>query len=161
MSELKTKAVTRKGIGWSADMTPEKFDTLVSKRTSNTPYSTTDSQGRLIERKCSMCGEWMALAEFYPTKTGRQRRHIYCIPCCSIRARGLRYGLTIDQVQALIRLASGHCQLCGRLSEQLLLDHCHATGKVRGMLCPLCNTALAAVDKIPSFLDLARVYVAR
>ena len=33
------------------------------------------------------------------------------------------------------------CWICGS-TDKLCIDHCHTTGKPRGLLCTLCNTAL-------------------
>ena len=47
--------------------------------------------------------------------------------------------------------ASGHCEICG-VSEELVyrkllhLDHCHMTGRIRGMLCGKCNIMMACYD---------------
>lgn len=46
----------------------------------------------------------------------------------------------------------GRCKICagdnpGQRRTNFLVDHCHATGKVRGLLCVKCNTRLAWVEK--------------
>lgn len=51
------------------------------------------------------------------------------------------YGLTLDEVIALEAIK--HCENCGS-TKRLCVDHCHETGRVRGMLCDLCNKALGA-----------------
>lgn len=161
MDTLKTKIVTKTGIGWSSDMTPEKFKSLVRKRTRDTglvPIKQKANPANWIDRKCSLCFEWLPIAEFYPAKTGKQKLHVYCKSCCSIKARAQTYGLTIPQVKDMIVAAGGRCKLCTRQSDSLVVDHCHSTGKVRGLICPLCNVAMAAVDKIPNFLTLALKY---
>jgi len=38
-----------------------------------------------------------------------------------------------------------HCELCGR-TENLVIDHNHSTGNIRGILCSTCNNALGAVE---------------
>jgi Recombination endonuclease VII len=49
----------------------------------------------------------------------------------------------------------GRCAICGRATERLLVDHCHVTGCVRGLLCYTCNTFLgwyeAKADTILQF----------
>lgn len=36
----------------------------------------------------------------------------------------------------------GQCAICGVSPDKLYLDHCHTTGKIRGLLCSSCNTGL-------------------
>lgn len=55
------------------------------------------------------------------------------------RKRAARYGLTIDELNEL--LAIGECEVCGS-EVKLVVDHDHSSGKVRGLLCDLCNKAL-------------------
>lgn len=43
------------------------------------------------------------------------------------------------------------CDICGKfgnkgLKRPLCVDHCHKTGKIRGMLCHKCNTAIGLLD---------------
>ena len=51
------------------------------------------------------------------------------------------YPLDAWDREVLIRSQDGKCAVCGR-SEALVVDHCHATGFVRGALCGLCNRGL-------------------
>lgn len=60
------------------------------------------------------------------------------------RTRHLSTGakLTNPQMRAiLIQLQNGICPTCRRDDQELLLDHDHNTGKVRGALCDMCNGA--------------------
>lgn len=62
------------------------------------------------------------------------------------RAGALRrqYGLTVGEYDALLAGQDGRCAICrkppGR--HRLSVDHCHETGRVRGLLCKKCNTGI-------------------
>jgi hypothetical protein len=56
-----------------------------------------------------------------------------------------RYGLTPECYESLIVKQAGGCAICRvtlTMAAQVHLDHCHATGKVRGILCQKCNIGL-------------------
>jgi Autographiviridae endonuclease VII len=58
-----------------------------------------------------------------------------------------KYGIGIDDYDALLLRQSGGCAICHVLpdpSTNLHVDHDHATGAVRGLLCVSCNNALGA-----------------
>lgn len=55
------------------------------------------------------------------------------------------YGLTLTDFQALLDGQRGLCACCGK-ARRLEVDHCHKSGKVRGLLCHLCNVAAGAVQ---------------
>ena len=44
-----------------------------------------------------------------------------------------RYGITLEEYDELMERAGHKCEHCGGTSK-LCVDHCHATGKVRGIL---------------------------
>lgn len=47
----------------------------------------------------------------------------------------------LSGVEALSRWQAGACAMCSASRRRLLVDHCHRTGLVRGLLCDSCNTA--------------------
>ena len=57
-----------------------------------------------------------------------------------------KYGTTLEHIQQLREDAQGICSCCGREGlhhhKRLVIDHDHATGKVRGLICSKCNTVL-------------------
>lgn len=72
------------------------------------------------------------------------------------REQGLkRYGLTIDDYENMAAQQGDACAICGRNPGKLRLavDHCHTTGKVRGLLCADCNTFLGRLEKYMPLLS--------
>jgi hypothetical protein len=79
------------------------------------------------------------------------------------RAAHLRrnYGITQDEYLRMEASQGGRCAICGTEDkgkwQYLHVDHCHATGKVRGLLCVKCNTALGWFElygaKISPYLE--------
>lgn len=56
------------------------------------------------------------------------------------------YGLTRNQFEAMLNEQNGECACCGNEAE-LVVDHDHKTGKVRGLLCQPCNKSLGIVSE--------------
>ncbi|AOE44479.1 endonuclease VII [Gordonia phage Strosahl] len=55
---------------------------------------------------------------------------------------GETYGITSEQYLQIYEAQGGVCYICQRargLKKKLSVDHCHATGMVRGLLCQKCN----------------------
>jgi hypothetical protein len=73
-----------------------------------------------------------------------------------------KYGMTIEQYDAMLEAQGGGCFICGRPPREdisLHVDHDHSTGKVRGILCFCCNNALADFQEDPELLKKAATYV--
>jgi hypothetical protein len=77
------------------------------------------------------------------------------------RARVLltTYGLTPEEVAALWASQDRRCAICRRSNIKFYVDHCHSTGRVRGLLCSNCNTALGLLGDAPERLRSAAVYL--
>lgn len=52
------------------------------------------------------------------------------------------YGITPEEHQKMLEAANGICQLCLKPTEKFHIDHDHANGKARGLVCPNCNWGL-------------------
>lgn len=74
-----------------------------------------------------------------------------------------RYRIDHDLFLKLQEEQGGLCALCGKAKTQkLVMDHCHLTGVIRGLLCIRCNFALAQLtNDDPNRLDHVRQYMAR
>ena len=53
-----------------------------------------------------------------------------------------RYGITPQDVDAMRMGQGGRCAICDKPTDALVVDHCHKTGIVRGILCNADNLAL-------------------
>lgn len=131
-------------------------------------------------RTCRTCGATKDVTEFYFSQ-GRPRGS--CKPCVveanraslarrTATADGLRrrkavqrsgdlryrYQLTPAEYAALVERAGGRCAVCQR-EASLQVDHCHATGAVRGLLCGPCNKALGLLRDDVASLRAAIAYL--
>jgi hypothetical protein len=73
--------------------------------------------------------------------------------------RARRYGLTLAEYRALQARQGNVCAICRKRARVLCIDHCHLTGRVRGLLCPKCNSALGFCDDDPQLLRAALAYL--
>ena len=69
-----------------------------------------------------------------------------------------RFGLTVVTFQALVARQNGHCAICWRV-KPLGIDHDHVTGRVRGLLCSRCNSALGYFQDSEEVMQRAIIYV--
>lgn len=71
------------------------------------------------------------------------------------------YGIDESVYNAMLIKQGSKCAIC-RLSSgrrRLDVDHCHATGVVRGLLCHKCNTAIGKFKDDPAILTAAIAYL--
>jgi hypothetical protein len=75
----------------------------------------------------------------------------------------LRYGLTFEQWEQMRENESFSCMICGinedEMSKKLDVDHCHNSGKVRGLLCNPCNNMLGHARDNVDILEAAVKYL--
>lgn len=69
-----------------------------------------------------------------------------------------KYGITYEDYEELLVKQDGKCALCGRVSV-LAIDHCHKTGKIRGLLCNQCNLGIGLLKEDPEIFKKALEYL--
>ncbi len=76
-----------------------------------------------------------------------------------------KYGLSVEQYGEMLDRQGGKCAICRRGPEvaihgRLVVDHCHAADRVRGLLCNACNTGIGQlgddVERVAAAADYLR-----
>src|SRR5215213_5949760 len=103
---------------------------------------------------CPDCDQVKPFEHFPATRANASGRHTYCKPCHNARGRATlerlggsrsyhlkrRYGITAAEADALLESQDGSCAIC-KVAPAVHVDHDHATGAGRALLC---STATAA-----------------
>ena len=87
---------------------------------------------------CKLCRKDLRAATAERDREYQRRKHITSA-----------YGLSTDEYNAMWNYQNGRCAICNKTAHEtnskgnrLHVDHCHDTGKVRGLLCSPCNKGL-------------------
>lgn len=114
---------------------------------------------------CTKCGENKSLEEFSKNARRKDGRQVWCKKCAHARRaewarenpskitayrRLDKYGLTPEQYQNLLNEQNGLCAICSADLSSVTphIDHDHATGRVRGVLCQFCNIMIGWYEQI-------------
>jgi len=96
-----------------------------------------------------------------PSHAGQPARG--CAPCLAkLRDYKLsKWGFTRERYDEVLRAQGGGCKVCGGPSgaRRFSVDHDHATGRVRGLLCHYCNLALGLAKDSPERLVALAEYL--
>lgn len=140
-------------------------------------------------RKCTSCGiEKELVTCFYKqAEKRRHRANGYLTQCKScvleknkkVQAKPknkqkiwenklqYRYGITKNDYDYLFEKQNGCCAICGtnnpssksKKHKYFSIDHCHLTGKIRGLLCATCNSAIGLLGDCPKTIAKASLYL--
>jgi hypothetical protein len=118
-------------------------------------------------KTCTKCGIEKPKSEFHKHKDYKDSLQSNCKGCSNLRAnkyyktpkgkestRRVRlkrtYGITVEQYNIMLEAQDYVCAICGTDkpggSGRFHIDHCHSTGKVRGLLCIRCNTKVGVIE---------------
>lgn len=97
-----------------------------------------------------------------PSEPKKER---YRGPKLSAKDRRVRkYGMTEVDYNFMFEYQQGQCGVCKThqrdLSRALAVDHCHKSGRVRGLLCSRCNTAIGLLKDSRLFIERAGQWIA-
>jgi len=74
-----------------------------------------------------------------------------------------KFGITLEDYNKMYEEQNGCCKICNssysKEKQALSVDHCHITGKVRGLLCNTCNRALGMFKDSQEILESAAKYL--
>lgn len=117
---------------------------------------------------CNACDTVKSIDDFYSRNVGARARS-KCKSCIIDSGRGPRlfkkYGITLEDYQRMLSNQKGVCAICHKnnsyagKTRMFAVDHCHVTGKVRGLLCQSCNRALGLFGDDADRLLKASLYL--
>jgi hypothetical protein len=94
---------------------------------------------------CPTCATDKKSSDFSKCKSRKDGLDIRCKSCAShsskIQHYKKQYGFTTEQAKEHLQNQHGECKICG-VESKLYVDHCHNSGKVRGLICNFCNSIL-------------------
>lgn len=140
-----------------------------------------------MTKQCTKCKQTKNLNEFHANKKHKLGVNAWCKDCvksCNERyyltnkeqhQRHNRnnhlkraYKITAEQYDSMLRAQNGVCAICEKQEtlldtrsnevKNLCVDHCHKTGKVRGLLCAKCNKAFGLVNEDLTTLERMQSY---
>lgn len=118
----------------------------------------------LLEKQCTRCQETKPLnLDFFPPhKNVKSGFDSWCRKCRNAYRSNINRGKFKNVISSedLISLKSStkECTICGE-EKPLVIDHDHATGQIRGMLCNNCNIGLGHFYDDPKLLEFAQQYL--
>ncbi len=102
----------------------------------------------------------------YREKCMRESREFWgANPDKKLNQRMRKYGITANDYHRILEEQGGGCAICGvknsgdRKESRLHVDHCHDTGKVRGVLCSNCNLGIGKFKHDSEILIKAAMYL--
>ncbi len=125
-----------------------------------------------LHQRCSECEKSEALARYHANPVHHQKKTQAWRKANPERVAGSqrklalkRYGLSEGDFDRLLRAQSFVCAICGTdqpggIRKRFHVDHNHATGKVRGLLCGKCNLGLGLFNDSLDLLEKAAAYIA-
>lgn len=135
-------------------------------------------------KRCTKCKETKSLLEFWANKSKKDGKSFWCKDCMKkLKARKPKshyiytkdksrhnlitsvYKTTEGEIQKMHTLQEGKCVICKVFKPtyitqgSLYVDHCHETGKIRGLLCNSCNVMLGLAKDNLLILENAISYL--
>lgn len=169
---------TRPEKGWVKGQ-PRPFSPHHSKRKQSPPEGM---------KHCASCDQALPVDAFSINRANWLGRHHWCRECASSRVRiwnatergqmsrklgrdkhrlSTKFGLTRDEYDRIGETQNWLCAICSkpetstfrRSIRRLAVDHCHKTGRIRGLLCRKCNQGIGHLRDDVAILRKAITYL--
>lgn len=136
-----------------------------------------------VSMVCTGCNETKGVTEFHKRASRPSGRVSRCKECTNTAQSALQktedtrlynrkdklwrnFGLTLEAYDKLLKDQNGVCAICkgperflsrNGFPKHMAVDHCHKTGRVRGLLCHHCNTGIGNLnDSVELLKDAIR-----
>lgn len=133
-------------------------------------------------KHCGCCNQDLPLDSFAKNSAKKDGLQERCTPCRAKHHQATKhnrpkqtreqkrkylitsYGLTEDEFATMLEKQNNSCAICGTKDwgkPSPSIDHCHITGKVRGLLCNNCNRGLGLLKDSTEVIKNAIKYLRR
>ena len=132
----------------------------------------------MVNKICHICREKKPSSSFNKCRKAKDGLQHYCRDCSNkkrkdwdledperTRGKWLKdaYGISLADYNEMLEGQGHKCAICGqdetRFQKKLVVDHCHKTGKVRQLLCNMCNHGLGNFKDDVSLIAKAILYL--
>lgn len=111
------------------------------------------------EKICRSCNEIKLLSEFSKEFKGHKERMSKCKSCMKYINIKKCYNLSKEEYDLMMKDVV--CEICNHPKQKMCIDHCHNSGKIRGVLCTFCNSGIGLFEDNIEFLKNAIKYLER
>ncbi len=153
-----------------------RFERTAKYLHQRTPKKRSEALSKRTEKKCPQCKETKPTDKFPKNSCTNDGLGCYCKPCHNRQGREnrkknhgsrgyhlkRRYGITQGDFDRMVEEQGGKCAICQDPPSGIKpwhVDHDHSSGKVRGILCHSCNTALGNFNDDSENLQRALDYL--
>jgi hypothetical protein len=123
-------------------------------------------KGTWTERACGACGVVKPRGDFYRGAARCKR-----CTCEAVKPKRIfrTHGVTATEYKRMLEKQGGVCAICKEPESRkqhgvvipLCVDHDHATGKIRELLCSRCNLRVGGIEAQSPIAKLCRDYLRR
>jgi len=134
-------------------------------------------------KTCNVCKEMKSISQFSTDQAKMDKLCGMCQACnqkrCNkwysenkLRQKNNRlkqsYGVTLEEYNRILGAQAGVCAICKlppsgayKSAMSLNIDHCHTTGKIRGLLCNKCNSGIGFFQESVELTAKATEYLGK
>ncbi len=113
---------------------------------------------------CRVCKTDKPETDYYHKDRKKQHLSTECKRCQLNHQREKTFGVSSAEYWVMYHTQDGRCGICRKRLRSdrykaFCVDHCHSTGKIRGLLCTNCNTAVGLLKDDPELMSQAARWV--
>lgn len=108
---------------------------------------------------CSSCKQTLSIHAFNKNKCTKDNLQNACKTCKAKITKNWKYSIKSGHYEKMRVNQNNSCAICFKKEQELVIDHCHKTEKLRNLLCRKCNALLGMCDDDLKILKSAQDYI--